>query len=599
MQTVDYEVNPDSPRTHLFRVACTVAEPDEGGQQFTLPAWIPGSYLIRDFARHVSAVTAVSAYGPVVVTKSDKQTWYCEPCTGPLTIYYHVYARDESVRAAYLDQRRGFFNGTSVFMRVVGCEAMPCRVRITAPVANLDWRVGTVLQAEAVDSVGFGDYTAPDYFALVDQPVAMAAALDMVEFDVAGVPHAMALIGQHDADRDRLAADLQQICETHVRMYGALPLQRYLFLAHVAPSGYGGLEHRECSVLTVARKALPQTTSQPKARAEPYQQMLGLCSHEYFHLWNVKRIRPKAVASNDLTEPAYFRDLWAYEGVTSYYDDLGLVRAGVLPWQTYLDRLANIATRIERTPGRHHQTLAESSFDAWTKFYQPTENTPNAVVSYYGKGALVSLALDLTLRVETDGAVSLDDVMRTVWQRYGVLDEPVPEHGLEALAAETSGLDLSNFFARYVHGTDKLPLDSLLPLFGVQCELVTEDDEQAILRAQGVHLAANNEQARLQYVLAGSAAEQAGLCPQDVVIAVDGVRVAQATLADRLSRSVHGEQVLLHVFRGDELLEFSLHPCAPVADRWRLRLDPKADASARMHCAAWLSDATALTTALS
>lgn len=589
MQTVDYEIAPDSPRTHVFRIACTVATPDPDGQRFTLPAWIPGSYLVREFARHIMRVEAECGGQTVTVAKLDKQTWRCEPCEGPLTVRYEVYARDDSVRAAYLDHRRGFFNGTSVFLRPLGHEDAPCRVRLGRPAADTVWRVATTLPSEDVDAAGFGDYGATDYFSLIDHPVAMAEALDVIEFEAAGVPHALALVGRHDADRDRLVADLKRVCETHARMYGRLPVERYLFLAQIAPSGYGGLEHRDCSALVVARDALPQATAQPEARSTAYTEMLGLCSHEYFHLWNVKRIRPAAVAASDLAGEAYFRDLWAYEGVTSYYDDLGLVRAGVLPWQAYLDRVAGMATRVERTPGRHRQSLAESSFDAWIKLYRPDENTPNAVVSYYGKGALVALALDLTLRLETDGSVCLDDVMRAAWRHYGASEAPVPENGLEALASEVAGIDLTAFFDTYVRGTADAPLETLLPRFGVRCERVTAGGDDDFLRAQGLRLAAGTGgDARLQFVLAGGAAEAAGLSPGDTVIAVDGLRVTETDFGARLRRRADAESVHLHVFRGDELLELTLRPRAARADRWRLTLDPEADADAAARRAAWL-----------
>lgn len=583
---VEYRIATDGAHSHVFRVACTVDRPVAEGQCFTLPAWIPGSYLIRDFARRVVSVWAECGGAAIALTKLDKQTWQSAPCCGPVTLHYEIYARDESVRAAYLDHRRGFFNGTSVFMRVVGHEQSAVRVGIERP-QGMAWRVATTLPVASVDGDGFGDYQAAGYFTLIDHPVAMAAELDVVEFEVAGVAHAIALVGRHDADRGRLAADLQRVCETHARMFGQLPLGRYVFLAQIAASGYGGLEHRDCSALTIARAGLPTAAMAPDTASGAYRDLLGLCSHEYFHLWNVKRIRPAAVASSDLAGPAHFRDLWAYEGVTSYYDDLGLVRAGVLPWQGYLDAIARTATRIERTPGRHRQTLAESSFDAWTKLYQPDENTPNAVVSYYGKGALVALALDLLLRLKSDGAVSLDDVMRALWQRYGAVEKPVPENRLETLASELSGADLAGFFDGCLRSTDDPPLAALLPQFGVRCERLTTDDDEAILRAQGMWLAAGT--ARLQFVFAGGAAESAGCCPGDELVAVDGLRVNATNMGARLRRRLDAEAVSIHLFRGDELLELRLRPRALVADRWRMTLDPQADAAAKARCAAWLS----------
>ncbi len=589
MTPLEYEVSAASPRGHRFRVTCRVPEPDEAGQCFTLPAWVPGSYLIREFARNILSVTASDAAGnPVVVQKTDKQTWRAAPVTGALTLAYELHAGDSSVRAAYLDDRRGFFDGTSVYLRPIGHETRPCRVRLLPP-PDVDWQAVTSLPALAIDNTGFGEYAADDYRSLIDHPVGMGQDIDRIDFRAGGVPHAFVCLGRHDADREKLAADLARVCEAQAAVFGEMPMNNYLFLAQIAGAGYGGLEHRASSALLVDRNALPVAGA--AARSEAYAELLGLCSHEYFHLWNVKRIQPAAVADSDLATEAHFEDLWAYEGVTSYYDDLALVRAGLIDETAYLARLQRIANRLAGNPGRRCQSLAQSSFDAWTKFYRPDENSPNAVVSYYGKGALVALCLDLLLRDRSEGRISLDTVMARVWAEHGRPGIPVPENRLEAIAADVAGADLSDFFDGAVRGTEELPLAELLARFGVRARRVTPDarDGAAFLLAQGLRLNAGTGPARLLHVLMDSPAEVAGLCPGDVIVAVDGLRAEADTLTRRLRRVPTGTPVTLHLFRDDELLTRQLALQAPADEQWRFRLMSRCDAETAARRTAWLS----------
>ncbi len=594
MHATEYSLEPWKPAAHLYRVSCSVAQPNPGGQRFTLPAWIPGSYLIRDFAHQIVAITAECNAAPVAVTKCDNQTWECAPCAGRLTVTCEIYARDESVRAAYLDTRRGFFNGTSVFLRPDGYADAPCNVHIAPPQTPVEgqWQIASTLRPVAVDAAGFGDYQAENYAQLIDHPVAMGE-VDLVEFSAGGKPHGIALLGRHDADRERLAQDLARVCDTQVRLFGELPVEGYLFLAQVVGEGYGGLEHRDCSMLQVARNSLPAPGAQTDELPDAYMNLLGLCSHEYFHLWNVKRIQPQAVAESDLTREAYFRDLWAYEGVTSYYDDLALVRARLLSQEGYLKKLASAATRLQQTPGRRRQTLADSSFDAWTKFYRPDENTPNAVVSYYGKGGLLCLCLDLALRLASQGDLSLDVLMQKAWAQYGRPEIPVPDGGLEQLCIELGGDELEDFFSRYVHATDELPLAELLAEFGVGCEQVLSDEKEgatpSAITAQGLRLVANASEVRLQYVLDNSAAQAAGLSPGDVLVAINGLRITSANLPARLKRLAGTGKQDLQFFRGDELLSTHLDIVEPQTDSWRFSLDETAPQRAIRRRESWLS----------
>jgi predicted metalloprotease with PDZ domain len=596
---VRYRIFPINPAAHLFEVRCTVADPDPTGQAFSLPAWIPGSYMIREFARNVVTLTAECAGAAVPVEKLDKHSWRCAPCAGPLTVTCEVYAWDLSVRAAHLDTTHGYFNGASVFLMAHGREQRPCEVEILPPEGVRDWRLATALPALDAPAFGFGRYRAADYDELIDHPVEMGT-FTHAQFSACGVPHDVVLTGRQRADLDRLCRDMQAICEHHITFFGEpAPMARYVFLIMVVGEGYGGLEHRASTSLLVSRKSLPRPGE--AAVNDDYRAFLGLVSHEYFHTWNVKRIKPKAFLPYDLSREAYTRQLWAFEGITSYYDDLALVRSQRIEPQDYLQALGETATRVWRGSGRFKQTVTESSFDAWTKFYRQDENAPNAIVSYYTKGALVALALDLTLRRGTGGRRSLDDVMRALWERHGRTPTGVEEGGIERLAAEVSGLDLREFFDRALRSTEDLPLAGLLGDVGV--EFVVRPAESAadqggkppkksaaeLMRRAvlGVKLAEGAE-AKLAQVFDGAAAQAAGLAAGDALVAVDGLRVTKANLDALLAAHRPGERVTVHAFRRDELMTFVVELQAPPMDTCEFRLKPDADGAPRARRAAWL-----------
>lgn len=530
-----------------------------------MPAWIPGSYMIRDFAKNVVRVRAKAAGEAVPVRKLDKQTWRCESCSGPLELQYEVYAWDLSVRGAHFDDTHAYFNGTSLFMQVKGQADVPCTVEIQPPVGDryASWRVATAMTRAQAPEWGFGTYAAADYDDLIDHPVEIGE-FALGSFDVAGVPHHVVLYGRQQADLQRLCTDLQRICSYHVGLFGELPeMDRYLFLAMVVGDGYGGLEHRaSCSLLT-SRDSLPRH-GEAKIN-ESYRDFLALCSHEYFHTWNVKRIKPAAFLPYDLSREVHTSLLWAFEGITSYYDELALVRAGLIEPESYLEMVSQAITRVMRTPGRFKQSVAESSFDAWTKFYKQDENAPNAIVSYYAKGAIVALALDLVIRQASGGKRSLDDLMRVLWQRHGRPLQGVPEHGIYALVEELAGTEVAGRLRAWVEGTDDPDLADLLARFGVTMHLRGADtakdrggksgSRSQPLVVLGVRLSSESDAARLAVVYEDSPAADAGLSAGDEVIAVDGIKVTGRNLEGRLQTYAPGATVSVHAFRRDELLQ--------------------------------------------
>ncbi|MDP3856227.1 MAG: PDZ domain-containing protein [Stagnimonas sp.] len=563
------------PRAHQFQIRLSVAAA-AGAPEFRLPVWIRGSYLVRDFAKHVSGLTASRAGVPVAIERLDKSRFRLPPGAGEVVLEYSVHALDESVRKAWLDSRRGFFNSSSLVYCPVGHEQAGFELELVRPEDPdcADWQLATALQPLQVDAAGFGRYAAPDYETLIDSPVEMAA-FRRIDFVADGVPHTLTLSGRCEPDAARLAADLAKVCTVQREMFGHQPaLPRYWFLTNVTGAGYGGLEHRESTALVCARNDLPRPGD--SSLSKEYRTFLGLASHEYFHLWNVKRITPAAFADSDLSGPAYTRDLWHYEGVTSYYDDLFLLRAGLIDAPSYLDLVAEAATRLERTPARQVHSLADASFEAWIKYYQPDDNSPNASTNYYVKGALVALCLDLRLR--RDSEISLDDVLRTLWCRYGREERPAPEGALEAVAIEQSGLDLRDFFDQALRGTGELPLAEALAEFGVIAERrpAVGDGDQGGRRSgtpqkQTLGLKLNSD-GKVAHVLAGSAAQRAGLAAGDQLLALDGLKLAAGQLSARVDALRPKLSAELLWFRGDELMRAAIIPEPAAADTWTLTL---------------------------
>jgi predicted metalloprotease with PDZ domain len=593
---VSYTIIAKQPQAHIFEVSCTVADPDPTGQRFALPVWIPGSYMIREFARNIVTIKAHANGRKIKLTKLDKHTWLAAACNGPLTVVYEVYAWDLSVRAAHLDTTHGFFNGPSVFLSVAGKENRPCRVEILRPegAAYRSWRVATALPRDSAKPYGFGGYQAGNYDELIDHPVEIGT-FALKTFKACGVPHDIVITGRHRCDVDRLAADLERVCEYQIRLFGEpAPMQRYVFLIVALGEGYGGLEHRASTALMCARDDLPQAGVAEVTEA--YRGFLGLASHEYFHTWNVKRIKPAAFVPYDLAQENYTRLLWAFEGITSYYDDLTLVRTRLITPESYLELVGRAATSVSRGSGRFKQSVAESSFDAWTKYYRQDENAPNAIVSYYLKGSLVALMLDLTIRWETAGRRSLDDVMRALWSQTRRTGHGIGELEWEAIASKASGVDLRGFFAMTVRGTRELPLAGLLAEFGIDQLFRPQQSAadrggkaagNALKAVLGARVAAGGD-ARLTHVLDGGAAQKAGLSAGDVIIAVDGLRVSAAGLEQMVNSRKPGTAMAVHAFRRDELMQFQVKPQAPPLDTCMLALMDKAGAKALALRTAWL-----------
>ncbi len=510
---VDYRVEIDDLNAHLYRVTLTLPQP-AACQMFSLPTWAPGSYLVRDFVRHVTGLAARQGGQAREVTSIDKSRWSIA-CEGsrPLVVSMSVYAFDPSVRGAFLDGERGFFNGSSLFLRADGREQQPHRLRLGR--LPRGWAVATSMRQGAD-----GAYEADDHDELIDHPFELGRFWRGA-FTVAGVPHELVVSGALPGfDAERLLADTRRICETEVAFWhrrGKPPFARYLFLLQARDEGYGGLEHRDSTALVCARRDLPRQGATGE-RSDGEVGLLGLISHEYFHAWSVKRLRPAEHLRLDLQREQPSRLLWFFEGFTAYYDDLLLCRAGLIDAARYLRLVARSINTLRGTPGRLVQSVAQASYDAWTRSYRADENTPNATVSYYAKGSLVGLMCDLAVRER--GPHSLDDVMRRLWQRHR--DGGLDEAGIEAALSDAATGPMAERLRDWVHGTGELPLQAPLEAAGV----AWIEEPLPLAGRLGLRLLeAALSGVQVRHVLRGGAAERAGVAAGDELLAINGWRI--------------------------------------------------------------------------
>lgn len=582
---VHYQVQAADLHSHLYRVTLTIPRP-RPDQRVALPVWIPGSYLVREFSKNLQQLQARQGRRLIPVDQLDKCSWLitCDP-EQPLELRYEVYALDNSVRTAWLDATRGFFNGTSLCLRVDGQEDAPHDLTLLVGAAPANWTVVTGLTAVKTDKRGFGHYRAANYDELADCPFELGAFWSG-NFKAGGVSHRFIVAGAPPSfDGTRLLSDAQRICETAIRFWhaggqpngrsGKPPFASYLFMLNATDDGYGGLEHRNSTALICARRDLPRADGKP---GDGYTTLLGLISHEYFHSWNVKRLRPAEFTRYDYRVENYTELLWFFEGFTSYYDDLLLRRAGLLDDAGYLRLLNKSINQLQQTPGRLIQSVAQASFDAWVKYYRVDENTPNATVSYYGKGALIALCLDLTLRAE--GRHSLDDVMRALWLRCKA--GPMTESDLLAVLRDLSGRSWSRELKRWVHSTAELPLRELLERHGV-----TIHEEPAQLAQRLGLRVSESGSLQIKTVLRGGAGEQAGFAAGDEWVGVEvgnGKALSRwrlHKLDDLLLYAGGQNRVKALVTRDKRLLTLSL-PLPRSVSTWRLSV------GTRERVGAWL-----------
>jgi predicted metalloprotease with PDZ domain len=581
-QAVQYRVSMSRPHSHLFEVEATFpAGPEE--LDAVLPVWTPGSYLVREYARHLQDLTATGPEGePLPVQRTDKRTFRVRAGGQAVTLRYRVYAHELTVRTSHLDGSHGYFNGATLFLYTEATRHHEHHVTVVEPEG---WRTFCALERH-------GDaFIAADYDELVDSPFEVGPHTPLT-FVAAGVPHDVVIWGDSVADPEKLLSDLQRICEAEARMFGGLPMRRYLFLVYLSDKGRGGLEHQASTALLFPRAALHSTRG--------WEDFLTLAAHEYFHLWNVKRVKPRALVPFDYSQENYTTLLWAFEGMTSYYDNLFVRRAGLMSAHRYLNRLGETLTTLHTTPGRRVQTLADASLMSWIKHYRPDENSPNSAISYYLKGEVVCALLDLEIRRATQDARSLDDVVRLLWQRHGS-GTGVEEHGVEAAVNEVAGKDLTPFFDRAVRSTEELDY-SVLSHVGLEVGFRVRESasdkggsppprKASETRAKGWLGVLTKGNATVAAVMDGSPAMEAGLYPEDEVVALDGYKTDGVSLLSRCDDRRPGETVRVTVFRRDKLMEIPVVLGQKPADAAYLtRVDKPTDAQ-KASFQAWLGTA--------
>lgn len=538
-----YQIEFDDYRQHLIHVTLRfLANPT---QVLSLPTWIPGSYLIREFSKHIESVKAYDEAGrQLQINKFEKNKWRLYNTDHELiTVEYDVYAYDLSVRGAYVDQTRLYVNPACVCLGLQDQEESAIEVEVFLPEELKHFQIAAGLESRSLVK---GRYTlkANNYAQLIDAPFELADQTRF-SFEANGIPHEFVVSGQHTMNAARMKQDLEKICSTEISMFGSAPFENYTFMTMATGNSYGGLEHPNSTSLISPRDDFPKA-NEPVEPSADYQRFLGLCSHEYFHSWLVKFIRPENFANYDLDQEGYTSLLWIFEGFTSYYDDLILYRSGVISQASYLKLLKGQIDRYLQNPGRFIQSVSESSFDAWIKFYRQDENSNNAGTSYYNKGCLVALSLDLGLRLRGS---SLDALMRRLYEntQKGM---QVNERTIVELCNELTGDNWIEQINHLINTTDELPLDQLFPEFGLSYSL---QNEKAL--PFGLKVAEKAEGVIIQQARRDGVGAKAGLSANDVIIAIDGLKASEKLLNQYAKQQ---GQFTVYAFRRDEFLQFEL-----------------------------------------
>jgi len=568
--TIQYSVAMPNPESHLFEVTLRVQGWSQPVLDLKMPVWTPGSYLVREYARHLQDFRPLGGERALPWRKISKNHWQIETdSVSDITVFYRIFANELTVRTNHLDSTHGYFNPAALCFFLPGFERNCYTVTVVPP--EPQWRTVTTLPPVSGQNLTFA---AADFDTLVDSPFEIGCH-EVYDFEVMGKPHQLVVWGKGNLEPDRVIRDIQKIIEVEAKMFGGLPYERYVFFLHLSGSGFGGLEHKESCTLNYPRFSF-------RAK-DKYERFLQLVAHEFFHLWNVKRIRPKALEVFDYEKENYTPSLWFSEGTTSYYDLVIPFRAGIYNVKGFFQNISKQITRLQTIPGRSVQPVSESSWDAWIKLYRRDANSDNSQISYYLKGEVVSFLLDLLIRAKHGNDRSLDDVMRLMWQQFGnghsaenddfdlnseteakpanlTSNGELNSHSrsteigftpeeLQSAIESVAGIDLSDFFARYVDGTEELPYNQYLEPFGLQISVGETSETPRI----GWTLGTENGREMVKFVEAGSPAQLAGIDAGDELLAIAGFRVNAEQAAERLKDYQPGDTIEVTVFHQDEL----------------------------------------------
>ncbi|MEM7716487.1 MAG: M61 family metallopeptidase [Cyanobacteria bacterium P01_A01_bin.68] len=550
--TINYQVGMSNPQAHLFEVTLHLEDYSLSTLDLKMPVWTPGSYLVREYAKHLQDFSANSNDKALSWRKIGKNHWQVDTNgISQVTVKYRIFANELTVRTNHLDASHGYFNGAAIFFRIPEFDKQPISVTIQTP--SPEWHVTTTLPVVEAQK---NTFVAEDFDTLVDSPFEIGTH-QIYDFEVCSLPHQLAIWGKGKVEVEPMIEDIKRIIEVEADMFDGLPYERYLFLLHLSAQSFGGLEHKNSCSLIYRRFGFNDR--------DKYERFMQLVAHEFFHLWNVKRIRPKELEVFDYDQENYTPSLWFCEGTTSYYDLLIPLRAGIYDVKTYLNNLSKEITRHQTTPGRKVQPVSESSFDAWIKLYRQDANSPNSQISYYLKGEMITLLLDLLIRSRHQNQRSLDDVMLKLWQKFGQDEIGYTHEELKQIIESVAGTDLTEFFQRYVHGIEELPFNEYLEPFGLK--LIADTTSQPFL---GIKVVSNSGKESIKFVEYASPAQIAGIDAGDELLAIDGIKVTGKQLSERLNDYQPQDTIEITVFHQDELRNYSVTLDEPRANKYEV-----------------------------
>ncbi len=582
---ISFTVSMSKPHTHLLEVEMRIQEfgmVATGEHVLVMPVWTPGSYLIREFERHVQSFSAVDASGRALLwEKINKNSWRIRTNgSREIRVHYFVYANELTVRTNELNSDHAFWNNAALLMYLERSLTHPVTIRVNpAP----GWKIATGLPPVPGEK---NTFRAENFDILYDSPFEVSDFTE-IDFTVRGVPHRIVIDGEGNYDPGLMKAEVQKIVETEVALFGEIPYHDYTFLLHLRPTGGGGLEHLNSTALGFRRFGFSDATG--------YRRFGALVAHEFFHLWNVKRIRPDALGPFDYTKENHTRLLWVAEGITEYYGQLMLRRAGLISDEAYLAHLASKIEDVQDTPGRKVMSAEDASFNSWIKEYRPDENSINSQISYYDKGELLGMLLDLEIRRRSNNAKSLDDVMRMLYNDFFKSGRNYTPTDFQKVCETAAGSSLEDFFARYVRGTEELPYNQVLPAAGLEVQQAGLPIEQLnnagdIMRAAylGAELEDSGEFVSVKNVRAGSPAYEQGLNAKDLIIAIDGERADTKRLLALVSAKLPSDIVHLTVFRNDDVRTLDIRLGARIAADYQIAQLPSRSAQQKLIYDSWM-----------
>ena len=576
---ISFTVSMPEPWTHLLRVEMRMQVPANlnvpNDTDLIMPVWTPGSYLIREFERNVQDFAADANGRALDWMKVNKDTWRVKMNGArQWRVTYRVYANEFSVRTNELNTDHAFWNNAALLMYPDGKLNATSTLRVV-PYGN--WKIATGLPEVRGEA---NTFRAENFDILYDSPFEVSN-FKQIDFQVRGVPHRIVIDGTANYDPERMRADVQKIVETEVALFGSIPYRDYTFILHLRPNAGGGIEHLNSTSLGFASNRL--------GSAQGWRSFQGLVAHEFFHLWNVKRIRPDALGPFDYTKENYTRNLWVAEGITEYYANLMLRRASFLSPKDYLDHLARKIQDFQNTPGRFQMSAEEASFNSWIKEYRPDENSINSQISYYDKGELLGMMLDLEIRRGSNNAKSLDDVMRYLYYAFYEKDRNYTPADFQKVCELMAGTSLDDFFSRYVRGREEHPYNQVLLAAGLRLE--TGEESADVIRTAwlGADLQDSGDMISVRDVRAGSPAYQQGLNAKDQIVALDGQRVNRERFEALIKTKRPGDTVRVTVFRNDDLRSLDIKLGGRIDTSYRIVQLPNSNDQQERIYESWLA----------